>query len=332
MKLQATLLSICLLIATAKSVNYCSEGLKQAAYCSYEATDNWVTRCVNASIEGDAKKTKCVALTTAHANAAVVSLDGSIYTAAGASTTAKITECKDGYYLKSDKCVNCNVSGSSAKYWNGTECKDSTSVSGCANYENEKDGCSICDNGKTLDSNASPNTCKAPDTPVANCKTFQTNDGTKCTECNTNYFLDANECKTVTTPVTNCDEHSSATECESCKEGFWKKDATTCEALTVANCATGKGAKDKCQRCKTGFAEKSETECVAIPTGCSGYSGDKCYRCNYYAGYYATDAKATFTYDSATYSEQVCTKGAVLVSLRNAMLMLIALIASSYCF
>jgi len=227
--------------------------------------------------------------------------------------------CTTGFHLwvgatiDLNLCVACDLT---TKFINTSGvCSTPTAVTGCATFANGADKCTACTTGKTITDKAVNPTCE---TSITNCNVIDNTAATKCKTPATGFHVKADG--TIGTNITNCHDAAAgadgvrATDCATCKDGFWKAaDAKSCAALTVANCNASTGTAAECTTCKTGFVAKTDkTACDALPTGCltAAFDGTvlKCTMCSMAASYYASDVKGTATFGTPAGWEQVCTK------------------------
>lgn len=164
-------------------------------------------------------------------------------------------ECKVGYYLKNDVCLNINKT-----------------INNCKIYLDEEN-CQICNDGYGLKNNlcvigisqnckqySNYNTCITclSDSPIyilnknqngsidcvqittPNCiKTQTILDGT-CILCNNNYYLDSNQECQLTTTISNCEIYLSNEACLKCKTNYMlsldKKECISSNKIGLYNC------------------------------------------------------------------------------------------------
>lgn len=145
------------------------------------------------------------------------------------ATTHECTQCNDGYTLENKVCTG-------------------TPVDGCKEHVSNQSKCSICNDGKYLESET-----KCSDQNLEKCVTYDSNANT-CKKCESLYNPNTGKTECVAISDTNC--HSSTGDsafCEFCKNGFYLK-VNTCEARNLApnKCLKNKSAVDDtgCSECE----------------------------------------------------------------------------------
>lgn len=162
-------------------------------------------------------------------------------------------ECETGFGVKDKKkCVKCEVSNC---------------ISCGKNYK-------ICDNCNypySADINTQSSTYgKCITASLPNCNKVETNDASKCKECNIGFYNSKGICNECSTP--NCIKCSSK-GCEECKDGYDLKNGE-CVECNIPNCAKC-GSGSFCSKCKDGYAyiDTSSGKCESASTS-------NCYKIN----------------------------------------------------
>ena len=145
----------------------------------------------------------------------------------------KCTECIETHFL----------------YENGdkTICELNTSLTANCATSTDKEKCTKCLSGYFL--NSTSNCVKS--TFGAKCLEWETADTEKCKTPASGYFLDDG---TPTACSSNCDTCDSATECTTCKSGYYLKEDNTCGEASLACKTWQKKNTEACATCEDGFS------------------------------------------------------------------------------
>lgn len=229
------------------------------------------------------------------------------------STVSSCKTCAQGNYLaSSSSCLpvtaidNCQTYNTGANgvcdvclagfYSVGASCKSRSAVDvNCKDYVPNNDLCAACVDGFVL--NVSTTVCLKG---VPSCGAYSvTESSATCTGCIDNYYLNGQVCSIGS--IDNCTVYSSATQCLTCGQGYYRGPDGLCAKHTLSSrimCSafstTFENYCTVCQSSRIGF--QLDNLCVAVTTpvpSCVSYSADNtCYSCDA-SQYYLTDNTCT---------------------------------------
>ena len=170
--------------------------------------------------------------------------------------TSKVTSCL--YYSDAITCSTCQT----GLFLEGNTC-ETLNISNCAKITN-KDTCETCLPNNRLITENGKTTCEPHTKP--NCMIYEQTGTNPCTQCNQNYYVNADgNCTAVTTVIAHCLVNASVDTCEVCESRYAVSvDEKSCvNASEVdSNCAAvSMFAGMSCAKCDAGYYF-GETGCV----------------------------------------------------------------------
>ena len=190
-------------------------------------------------------------------------------------------KCKEKYYLKDNKCIECS------KNCSNQICVDETGkCESCQNYDSYGDYCELKCSPFCNVINKTEYICNRVGGECKNNCTKGFFSDLQCTQCQNGYYPKDEGCTQECSE--NCDNKLSCSQIDgscSCKKGYWGKTCTeVCNELCKRGECTPSG---ECQECIDGYY-KENYNCKICPTNCNTcLDADKCTTCK--DGKYGTD-------------------------------------------